>query len=254
MHEHSKSLGWGRVSQNGIYAAVYASPPRAIDWFLVGVALDDGHELWEVPNEPQSRPAISRDATRVAFDDQEARIIHIYDVPSRELKALRIHGENPAWDPQSHRLAYDDGVNTIVYDVASETSFSIGAGTEPSWSADGESIAVRVGPTDVDLPFISVRTNPGDIDLLNLKTGSRRQLVPASSYIVPRWSPDGEWMIYTRRGHASTVGAAAPEPQTIVIRNTKSGAEMSLGDVPGKANPIDYTWVDNERLCRPSGG
>ena len=46
----------------------------------------------------------------------------------------------------------------------------------------------------------------------------------------------------------------ATEPQTIVLRDTRTGAEMTLGDVAGKANPMDYTWVTNATVCEGTGG
>jgi Tol biopolymer transport system component len=93
------------------------------------------------------------------------------------------------------------------------------------------------------------------VDLVNVQTRERRVLIQASSYLsAPRWSPNGEWMMYTRRGPRhwwSKAEWTGSEPSQILVRNVKSGTEASIGEC-FKANPGDYTWVSNRELCRAS--
>jgi Tol biopolymer transport system component len=202
------------------------------------VALD-GRQLWQLKGASVSgMPAISADARKVAFAGDGQRLA-VYDVSAGELRKLDIGGDHPSWAPAGDRLAYDDGGQVRVYDLARGTGFEVGRGTEPSWSPDGTSLAVRVDSEQVDL--------------VNVQTRDRRVLIDASSYVsVPRWSPNGEWMMYTRRGPRhwwSKAEWTGSEPSQILIRQVKTGTETSVGEFY-KANPGDYTWVTNRELCR----
>jgi Tol biopolymer transport system component len=126
-----------------------------------------------------------------------------------------------------------------VFDISSRSNVSVGAGLHPSWAPGGSEVAVR--------------TEAG-IDLVDVRTGTRRKFFTRDSRLIPTWSPDGRWMVYSRRGTPKSFLDGATEPQTIVIRDIRTGAEMTLGDVPGKANPMDYTWVTNAKLCEGTGG
>ena len=95
--------------------------------------------------------------------------------------------------PEGDRVAYqdrldpfDERVSVYIYDLGRKTSSKIAQGAPPSWLPDGQRIAVRVGS--------------GRIDIVNLQTRERRQFLAGTAVTVPRWSPDGRWMMYTKRG------------------------------------------------------
>jgi hypothetical protein len=230
--EGATRLSWGRVSPD----ALYAVGSDGTD--LVGVALD-GRQLWQLKGASVSgMPAISSDAKKIAFAGDGQRLA-VYEVSAGELRKLDVSGDHPSWTPSGDRLAYDDRGQVRVYDLVRAAGFELGRGTEPSWSPDGTSVAVRVGS--------------GQVDLVNVQTRERRVLIEASSLIsVPRWSPNGEWMMYTRRGPRhwwSKPEWTGSEPSQILIRQVKTGTETSVGEFY-KANPGDYTWVSNRELCR----
>lgn len=207
---------------------------------FVGVKLD-GRQVWGLKDVSfPGKPAISADAKSVAFTARDGRLV-VFDVATGSLKDLGVRGQNPAWSFTGDRLAYDDGAEVRVYELARGTSSEVGRGTEPSWSPDGTSVAVRV--------------NSEQVDLVNVQTRERRVLIDASKSIsVPLWSPNGEWMMYTRRGPRhwwSKAEWTGSEPSQILIRNVKTGTETSVGEFY-KANPGDYTWVTNRELCRPA--
>jgi hypothetical protein len=240
---NSQALGWGRIAPDGTYAAAERlAPGTQREHLLVGVALD-GRELWQVESEVPGVPAFSPDGQRLAFT--AAGQLTLYDTSTRELKTLGIAGRHPSWAPAGDRLAYDTGTNTNpydddasvhVYDLRQKTSSPVGRGTHSSWLPDGQRIAVRAGS--------------GRVDLVNLQTGERREFLAAPKVTVPKWSPDGRWMIYTREGGAPWWSIKqASEPHQIMIRDTRTGAEAPVG-VFYKANPGDYTWVINQTLCR----
>ncbi len=191
-------------------------------------------------------PAISADGGALVFSN--AGTLFVFHIAANDLTALNIRGHHPVWEPSGQRFAYDnyaigdDGqfINgrTYVFDLTSKTVVDIGEGTNPSWVPDGRTVAVR---------------GVNQIYAVDVKTKMRTDLLPADS-MMPVWSPDGHWMIYSRPGQASSIGQALVEPRTIVLRDTRTGAEMSLGDVPGLGNPLDYTWVTNDRVCQFGGG
>jgi Tol biopolymer transport system component len=234
INDESASLSWGRVSPDGSYAV------GTDGTHLVAVTLI-GARLWELKDVSVSgMPAISADAKKIAFTSRNQQLT-VYDVSTRELDALEVNGQNPSWAPRSDRLAYDDGAQVHVYDLARATAVEVGRGTEPSWTPDGNSVAVRV--------------NSEQVDLVNVQTRERRVLIDGSKSIsVPLWSPNGEWMMYTRRGPLhwwSKAEWTGSEPSQIMVRHVKSDAEASIGEFY-KANPGDYTWVTNRELCRAS--
>lgn len=224
----------GRLAPDGSFAAGSAETG------FVGVK-PNGRQVWGLKDVSfPGKPAISADAKSVAFTARDGRLV-VFDVATGGLKDLGVRGENPAWSFTSDRLAYDDGAEVRVYELARGTSSAVGRGTEPSWSLDGMSLAVRV--------------NSEQVNLVNVQTRERRVLIDASKSVsVPLWSPNGEWMMYTRRGplhwwwKAEWTGS---EPSQIMVRHVKSGAEASIGEFY-KANPGDYTWVSNRELCRAS--
>jgi hypothetical protein len=213
INDESGRLSWGRVSPEGSYVV----GTNGTDLIAVTV---NGDRLWELKGVSVSgMPAISSDAQRVAFASGNEQLT-VYDLSTRELKALGVNGQHPSWAPHSDRLAYDDGAQARVFDFGRGTSFEVGRGTESSWSPDGNSLAVRVGTRQ--------------IDLVNVATRERRALIEASDDIsAPRWSPNGEWMMYTRRGPRhwwSKAEWTGSEPSQILIRQVKTGTETSVGE------------------------
>jgi len=222
----------GRVSPDGMFAVGQTSNG------LAAVALRGG-VLWRLDGVALSgAPAIGPDAKSIAFASGDGRLL-LYVVPTRALRRLDVTGSNPSWAPGNDRLAYDDGTRVHVYDLAGATATEIGPGTEPSWAPDGKRLAVRV--------------RSEQIDLVNVETRERQPFIQASSHVsVPRWSADGELMMYTRQGPRhwwSKAQWTGSEPSQILLRDVSSGAEASIGEFY-KADPGDYSWVRNQALCR----
>ena len=236
--DRSTLLSWGRISPDGAYVAGVrpAVDPRPARF--VGVGLD-GRNVWDIESDIRGMPAISADASRIAFS-ADGRLT-VYDVATSALSDLGVAGQRPSWSPSGDRLAYDSGgadpsdeaAQVFVYDLEHKTTSGLGHGAEASWLPDGQRIAVRVGSDG--------------IDLIDLRTRGRQQLLKLPDVSVPRWSPNGRWMAYTYRGGGRWWQVT--EPHQIMLRDTTTGKEITVGEF-AKANPADYQWVSSKELCR----
>jgi Tol biopolymer transport system component len=80
----------------------------------------------------------------------------------------------------------------------------------------------------------------------------RREFEAAAKAGVPRWSPDGRWLTYSRPGGAPWWSIEnSSDPREVIVRDALTGAEAVV-NVIYKANPGDYTWITNRMIC--SGG
>jgi Tol biopolymer transport system component len=226
---------WGRVSPNGTHVVGVRSPIYGGRSDLVAVTLD-GRESWKLDLQSSGAPSVSPDGTRVAFEGPAGRL-DVYDIAADRLTFVG-DGHHPSWAPGSNRIAYDDGAKVRIYEFVGEGyGPTVEAGTEPSWSPNGEELAMRAGPHK--------------IELVNLKSGERRDLLEANHVSTPRWSPDGRLMMYTFQGRTSrwSLFRLFSEPHQIMIRDSKTGAEMRVG-IFDEPDPGDYTWVTSRTLCR----
>jgi hypothetical protein len=213
--------------------------------YLVGISIDsedvtgvglDGRLLWQAPNTRAGQTAINADGTRLVTISRTDSTLAIYEVSTGLVRTLDFAGNHAVWAPRGDRLAYDDGANLRIHDLASNATIDHGPGTEPSWLSDGNDVAVRVG---------------SKVELVHLSTGERRALfADARDRSMPRWSPDGEWMTYRRRGgRDERIDWTGSEPSQVMLRHLATGAEASITEIY-KANPGDYTWTTNAELCR----
>jgi Tol biopolymer transport system component len=222
----------GRAAPDGSYFVLLGTPPSAESEVLFAVD-STGRELWRVPGNVNDVPAISPDAKRLTIVSDGR--LHLYDVVSNELKPLNVAGAHPAWAPDGQRIAYDHENRVYVIDLRTGVSDLAGTGTRPSWSRDGRSLAVQVNGTTTEL--------------IELESRSRRVMLSGSWSIVPQWSPDGEWIVYSRAAAvrwSSMEGAS--EPQQIIVRHLPSGRESAVGRF-FKANPADFHWITNQEIC-----
>jgi len=105
---------------------------------------------------------------------------------------------NPAWSPDSKRIAYTYGdssrvlqVHLVNADGTADRAVTHVAGEEgsaqvPAWSFDGQRLAVQVSKG---------RSRSGHIWIVDLKTGHEQKLAPhAAPYLdeAPAWFPNGE--------------------------------------------------------------
>ncbi len=87
--------------------------------------------------------ALSSDGKFIAFSDDKNKIF-ILNVNSQQRRCITTSSKGyylPVWSPAADRLCYsslDDSL--FVYDASNEQSYSLGEGSEPAWSNDGEAL------------------------------------------------------------------------------------------------------------------
>jgi hypothetical protein len=146
-------------------------------------------------------PAYSPDGTRLAFISSEQRefaipYLRIHDLVSGETETLRGYvNTRISWSPDSREIVYarnKDGFNDLfIYELESERERRISArlrGSDPAFSPDGQQIAfVHNADGTRNLAVIN-RDGTGLEFLTNNNDGTQ--------YWSPRWSPDGEWLLF----------------------------------------------------------
>jgi Tol biopolymer transport system component len=157
---------------------------------------------------------------------------------SSSLKILGSGTGHPDWSPDGSRIALEvsDADGWDIWTVAADGSDGallvdrapcpegdcLGV-SNPAWSPDGESMAYGryyVAPGDV------LRS---DVEVMDVATGETRVIAsapPGTVYEHPRWTPDGESLVYT---FTSFTGTGALDTHTgagiAIVSTTTPGAE-----------------------------
>lgn len=195
-----------------------------------------GDVRWVLNVQCEWGTSITNDSKRVACATRNGVVL--VDASTGQRDGAIDGGRNPMWHPNAGAIAYDDGDSAYIYTLATKSRQLIGKGTAPSWDASGERIALR--------------RSTGTVVVVDVRSRASTTLLDGTSPVsVPKWSPDGEWMTYTRREPRhwwSRSEWTGLEPTQVVVRRLATGLERNIGEVY-KANPGDFRWFINRRLC-----
>jgi Tol biopolymer transport system component len=146
-------------------------------------------------------PAISPDATQVAYGVGLGRQSRLYRHPLDSLSPIELHqeGRHPTWSPDGGSLAFRserDGGGVFVLDLTTSSVRKVTSqGYLPAWSPDGTRLAFST------LEYTRVEERPttdGQLGVIDLGTGETRTIVIDSGIdaIQPTWSPDGRRLAF----------------------------------------------------------
>jgi dipeptidyl aminopeptidase/acylaminoacyl peptidase len=136
---------------------------------------------------PASSPLPSPDGRRIVFSRQKS--LWVMKPDGRGQRRLVVSGIEPAWTPDSRRIAYVAlgptgerlGIREVGADRKGDRLLVRGGMSGPAWSPDGRSLAF------VDAGSVRV-----------LREGAFSQIVTADANAIA-WSPDARWLAYRDR-------------------------------------------------------
>ena len=162
---------------------------------------------------PSSQPAWSPDSARIAYASEFQGNSDIYVMNSdgtSQTNLTKLPGLNrdPAWSPDGERILFTRyrGLTPEIYvmnsDGTQRSNLSQHEATDgwASWSPDGTKIAFasnRHGDWQMDplwLPTLGTSVYVMNAD----GSGVTRMTSSTSTDLGPRWSPDGQWISFTR--------------------------------------------------------
>jgi Ca2+-binding RTX toxin-like protein len=135
-------------------------------------------------------------------------------------------GATPAWSPDSRRIVFWDGAQSLSVISIDGTGLTwIAAGAFPDWSPDGTRIAYVGGSPD----------NP-DVYVIGAEGGDPALLAGgAGGQLEPKWSPDGTRVAFLTQ---DAVGA----PWALAVARA-DGTEVRSYPGPRVSNPHAFSWM-----------
>jgi Tol biopolymer transport system component len=164
--------------------------------------------------------------TTLAFATNRDGNVVVYSMRSDGLNPARLtnnpgrdHG--PRWSPDGTLIAWSSvraGAPSEIWVMNADGTgqrqvTSLGrSAVYPDWSADGTRIVFQAGRADGGF----------DIHVINADGTNLRQLTTGDSYVMPRWSPDGQRIAVVRCGLPSsecfgTVGMISTDGGTVTV-------------------------------------
>lgn len=210
--------------------------------------------IWSAPI-PENRVATTADARQVTFGSEKTEKLAVspdgrwlaYDSDrsgNADVWKLRIGDAEPQqvtrdvanefandWSPGADEILFHTmraGTRRDVMTVTSDGTRTQTVTATPaeeqhgSWSPDGNSVAFSRGDTVGDLYDVYVTTRARN----DAPWGSPRRLTTGTG-VDPKWSPDGRFIVYTRRGEVWLMGSDGTNGRALVTRLNDPGQPLA---------------------------
>jgi Tol biopolymer transport system component len=143
-----------------------------------------------------------------------------------------LHLTSQCWAPNGKELVFEANGNVQVYEIETDHSRILAAGTEPTWSPDGTWIAYR-------------DEQHSDYYVIHPSGDGRKRLFHKGRAVSPLyWSPDERFVAYVHQDFF----ALDVEFYHLMVRRLEDNSETWVAD--GVACCIGYQWVRSPALLK----
>jgi Tol biopolymer transport system component len=234
-------VGWQRNGDWIIFERDADTPNTSIIYKI----RSDGTGLTQLSiNGDETNPVWSRDGTRIAFGTRtSSETIWTMDANGGNRISLGEHtnlGAICCWSPDGQKIAYlkqGEGIILIINMAGEEVAIG-GGGTSADWHPGGRYMVVD---RESNVPGHTYGVNLYESDL---ESDDYRQITTGDYLDMdPRYSPDGEWIVFVSGMRARDMGGGS---SICLVR--RDGSELSvlpLGDPEG--------WVHSSPDFSPDG-
>lgn len=248
VHLFSEKVYRSLTNEKGIFTTKIAAIRQFAGKHELYVMDFDGFNARRITNNGSINvlPAWSPNGKYIAYTSYKARNpdIYILDIStgrSRKLTSFRGLNSGAAWSPDSSQIAFSASrsrakMDIYVINVGSRSTRCLTCRHQPSWSSH---LSPSWSPDGKQIAFVSTRQGSPQIFVMNANGGSSKRLTTIGKYNQsPKWSPKGDWILFTGRDEKLVFDVFAIKPDGTGIRR--------LTQNQGKRNG-EGAWSSNGR-------